>query len=101
MGLLENITKNKIVSGLAIGIGVSIILPKLLPVLAESSKPLLKTVIKGGLLCFEKGKEIVAELSETTEDLWEEVKMEMEAEHFADLEGKNSEAEEEIRASET
>ena len=101
MGLLEDVTKNKVVTGLVIGVGASILLPKLLPVLTESAKPLIKGLMKSGLLCFEKGKEVIAEIGETTEDLWAEVKTELEAEQLADLEEEISEVEEDLSAAES
>ncbi|MEW6427359.1 MAG: DUF5132 domain-containing protein [Thermodesulfobacteriota bacterium] len=100
MGLLENVTKNKVLTGLAIGVGASILLPKLLPVLAESARPLIKGLLKSGVLCFEKGKEMIAEVGESTEDLWAEIKMELEEEQFADLEGEIAEVEEAIGGAE-
>lgn len=85
MGLLEDVTKNKVLTGLAIGFGAAMILPKLLPAIEQAAKPLAKGLMKSGLLFFEKGKEVIAEISETTEDLWAEVKTEVEAEQLADL----------------
>jgi polyhydroxyalkanoate synthesis regulator phasin len=93
VGLLDDITKNKLLTGLAIGVGASILLPKLLPVLEEAAKPLAKGLMKSGLLFYEKGKEVVAEISETTEDLWAEVKMEVEADQLAELKDEITEAE--------
>lgn len=86
MGLLEEVTKKNVVTGVAVGLGVSVILPRLLPILAEAAKPLAKGVMKSGLLCYEKSREIIEEVGETTEDLWAEVKSEMEEKHMADLE---------------
>ena len=51
--------------------------------LAEAAKPLVKGAMKGGLLLFEKGKEMAAEAGEVTEDWWAEVKAEMEEEEPA------------------
>lgn len=86
MGLLEEVTKKNVVTGLVVGLGASIILPRLLPVLTEAAKPLAKGVMKSGLLFYEKSREVVEEIGETTEDLWAEVKAEMEEKHMADLE---------------
>ncbi|MEA3547552.1 MAG: DUF5132 domain-containing protein [Thermodesulfobacteriota bacterium] len=80
MGLLDELIKNKVVKGLAIGAGVYVLAPRLLPVLAETAKPLVKGIMKSGVLCYEEGKEVLAEVGESTEDLWAEVKSEMEEE---------------------
>lgn len=80
---LEDLFKSKIVTGLAIGVGAAVLAPKLLPVLAEAAKPLVKGAMKGGLLLYEKGKEVAAEAGEVTEDWWAEVKAEMGEEEVA------------------
>jgi hypothetical protein len=77
---LDDLFKGKMATGLAIGIGAAVLAPKLLPVLAEAAKPLVKGAMKGGLLLYEKGKEMAAEAGEVTEDWWAEVKAEMEEE---------------------
>ena len=101
MGLLEDVKKSRVLTGIAIGVGASILLPKLLPTLGEAAKPLAKGLMKSGILAFEKGKEVVAEISESTEDLWAEVKTELEAEQLAELKDEVSEAEVEISAAKT
>lgn len=87
MGLLDDIFKEKVVTGLAIGIGAAMLAPKILPILGEAVKPLAKGVIKGGILAFEKGKEAVAEFTEATEDIVAEVKAELEEEGVFGEEG--------------
>lgn len=82
---VDELLKNKVLTGLAIGIGAGMLAPKLLPVLAEAAKPLVKGAMKGGLLLYEKGREIAAEAGEYTEDWWAEVKAEMEEEEAAGL----------------
>ena len=76
MGLLNNAVKGTVLTGLAIGIGVIVVLP----VLAGVAKPLAKAAMKSGLILYNKGKEVVAEVGEVTEDLWAEAKTEAEAE---------------------
>lgn len=86
MGLLEDVAKKNIATGLIVGLGAYFILPRLLPGLSETAKPIVKGVMKSGILCFEKSKEIFEEIRENTEDLWAEVKAEMEEKHSANLE---------------
>ncbi len=76
----DDIFKNKVVGGLAIGIGASILAPVVVSVFSEVGKPLLKATMKSGILLFEKTKELAAEVTETTEDLWAEAKAELEGE---------------------
>jgi hypothetical protein len=80
MGLLDNAVKGTVLTGLAIGIGAAILAPAVLPVLAGVAKPLAKAAMKSGLILYNKGKEVVAEVGEVTEDLWAEAKTEAEAE---------------------
>ena len=81
MGMIDDLFKGKVVTGLAIGVGAAFVAPKILPILGEAVKPLAKGAMKGGMLIYEKGKETVAEVAEMTEDMWAEVKAEMKEEH--------------------
>lgn len=83
MAFFDEVFKGKVVTGLAIGIGAAVLAPKVLPILAEAIRPLAKGAIKGGLLCIEKGKEVAAELTEVTEDIWAEAQAELAEEHAA------------------
>lgn len=78
MPFFENGLRGNILNGLAIGIGAAIIAPALIPVVSSVVKPIAKAVIKGGLLCYERGKESIAELSEMVEDIAAEAKAEIE-----------------------
>lgn len=80
MGFLDNAVKGTVLTGLAIGIGVAVLAPVVLPVLAGVAKPLVKAAMKSGLLLYNKSKEVVAEIGEVTEDLWAEAKTEAEDE---------------------
>jgi hypothetical protein len=70
-------------AGLAIGLGAIILAPIVIPVVAAVAKPLVKAGIKGGLLLFEKSKEVLAETQEMIEDLTAEVKAELHQQHVA------------------
>ncbi len=69
----EGITLGGVVKVLAIGVGVIILAPAVLPAL----KPIAKAAIKGGLMLYEKGKESFSEVGEVVEDLVAEAKAEM------------------------
>lgn len=84
----------EIVEGLGVpGIAAIILLPVLVPVAGKVAKPLAKATIKGGIVLYEKGKGVLAEVGETLEDLVAEAKAEL-----TEAEGKESEA---MEASET
>jgi hypothetical protein len=77
MGLFNNGFKGNLLSGLAFGIGATILAPVVMPVLAAVAKPLAKAAIKGGVLLYERGRETVAEVGEVVEDLVAEAKTEI------------------------
>lgn len=84
MGLFDDVFKGNIGTGLAIGIGAAVLGPIVLPVLSGAAKPLVKAAIKSGILLYEKGKEVYAEMGEVVEDLVAEAKAEIaEAHHEA------------------
>jgi uncharacterized iron-regulated membrane protein len=65
------------VSGLAVGAGVVLLAPVVIPVVGAVLKPLAKAVIKGGIMAYEGAKVSVAETRETIEDLAAEAKSEI------------------------
>ncbi len=77
MALFNNGLKGNILTGLAIGIGASVLAPAVIPVLANVVKPLAKAALKGGIVLYEKGLETFAETKEVVEDLIAEAKAEL------------------------
>lgn len=77
MALFNNGLKGNILTGLAIGIGASVLAPAVIPVLANIVKPLAKAALKGGIVLYEKGLETFAETKEVIEDLVAEAKAEL------------------------
>ena len=77
MALFDNGLKGNILTGLAIGIGVSVLGPTVLPIIVGAAKPLVKAAIKGGIILYDRGKESFAEVGEVVEDLVAEVKAEL------------------------
>jgi hypothetical protein len=71
--LMENAGK----PGLIAGIGAVLLAPIILPVVAGIGKPVAKSIIKGGLVAYEKSKGAIAELGETWEDIVAEAKAEL------------------------
>ncbi|MGD8785296.1 MAG: DUF5132 domain-containing protein [Thioalkalispiraceae bacterium] len=77
---LEDAFKNGTGKGLAIGIGLAILTPVLLPVLARAAKPTARAALKSGMILYEKGQEAIAEFGEVVEDLLAEARAEHEQE---------------------
>ncbi|MDX9786521.1 MAG: DUF5132 domain-containing protein [Desulfobacterales bacterium] len=65
------------VGNIAIGAGVVLLAPVIIPVVGSILKPLAKAIIKGGLLAYEGVKVTIAETKETLEDLAAEAKSEI------------------------
>jgi hypothetical protein len=65
------------VGSLAIGAGVVLLAPVIIPVVGSILKPLTKAIIKGGLLAYEGAKVSIAETKETFEDIAAEAKAEI------------------------
>ncbi|AEH45464.1 hypothetical protein Thein_1604 [Thermodesulfatator indicus DSM 15286] len=84
----EDIIKKEVVTGLSVGLGLAYVLPKLLPVFGQAAKPIIKGMMKGSIIAYEKGRETLAELTETLEDLWAETKAELEEEIASQSGGK-------------
>ncbi len=62
---------------LAVGAGIVLLTPVVLPVIGAILKPMAKAVIKGTLLAYEGAKVSVAETKEALEDITAEAKAEM------------------------
>jgi len=65
------------VSNLALGAGVVLLAPVVIPIVGSMARPLVKAVIKGGLVAYEGAKVSIAEAKETLEDLAAEAKAEV------------------------
>ncbi|BAU06345.1 DUF5132 domain-containing protein [Fischerella major NIES-592] len=63
--------------GIIAGIGAVILAPVVIPVVAGVGKPIAKSLIKGGLVLYEKSKGAFAELGETWEDMVAEARAEL------------------------
>ncbi|MBD2388160.1 DUF5132 domain-containing protein [Cylindrospermum sp. FACHB-282] len=63
--------------GIIVGIGAVLLAPVLIPIVAGVGKPIAKSVIKGGLVAYERSKGAIAELGETWDDIIAEAKSEI------------------------
>ncbi len=63
--------------GIIAGIGAVLLAPVVIPVVAGIGKPIAKTLIKGGITLYEKGRGAFAELGETWEDIVAEARAEL------------------------
>ncbi len=78
MPSIDDVFKSDIARGAAIGIGVATAAAFLLPAV----RPVARAVLKTGLVCFERSRELIAEAGEAFEDLVAEVKADLAAERL-------------------
>ncbi len=74
---MKLIPKSLSVGNLAVGVGVVLLAPVVLPVVGAVAKPLVKATIKGALVTYEGAKVAIAEAKETFEDITAEAKAEI------------------------
>lgn len=65
------------VLGIAAGIGAALLAPVVLPLLGQAGKPIVKNVVKQGMMLYEKGKESIAEVTDAWEDILAEAQYEV------------------------
>ncbi|MEN6441653.1 MAG: DUF5132 domain-containing protein [Syntrophobacter sp.] len=75
----------KLGTGLAIGIGVLVLAPAIVPALAAVVRPIAKASIKSGILLVEKTRELIAEAKETVEDITAEAHAELASERRQEM----------------
>jgi hypothetical protein len=63
--------------GIIAGIGAVLLAPIVVPIVAGIGKPLAKSLIKSGLVAYEKSKGAFAELGETWDDIVAEARAEL------------------------
>jgi len=74
---LEDVFKGgNIVTGLAIGVGATILAPLVAPAVSGMLRPAAKAVIKGGIVAYDWGRQAMAEVSEAASDMAAEVRAE-------------------------
>lgn len=79
MPQVDDLAKNDLARGIAIGVGAAVLIPMAAVALAPYLKPAARTAIKLGILTLEKAREVAAELAETLEDVTAEVQDELRA----------------------
>jgi hypothetical protein len=71
-----SIFKNNLIVGIASGLVAAVIAPVLIPALKKSGRPLAKSLVKGGIMLYDKGRQAVAGAGEVIEDVIAEVQAE-------------------------
>lgn len=77
MALIDDIFKGSTVQGLAIGIGVTILAPVVVPAVTAVLRPLAKGAIKTGIIGYEKGREIAVGAGSSVGSFYSKAKAEV------------------------
>ncbi len=80
---IENVVEDLGVPGIA----AVVLLPVFIPVVTGVGKPIAKAAIKGGIVLYEKGKGVIAEVGESLEDIMAEAKAELAEEQMHQAQG--------------
>jgi len=74
MAFMENIFRGgNLITGVAIGIGIALVAPAVIPAL----RPIAKSIIKAGLIAYDLGRVVLAQLNEQTGDIVAEARAEL------------------------
>jgi hypothetical protein len=71
-----DILKNTFVVGIGAVLAATVLVPALIPAVSTAGRPLAKSLLKGGMMLYEKGREAVAIAGETIEDMMAEIRAE-------------------------
>lgn len=74
MAFIEDVFKSDLGTGLAVGVGVLVLGPIVIPAVAGVARPLLKAAIKGGLIVYDQGKSIAASVKKESGSLLDQGK---------------------------
>ncbi|MDN5869629.1 MAG: DUF5132 domain-containing protein [Nitrococcus sp.] len=74
--LFGEIITGEVAGGVALGVGAAILAPVVLAAASGAGRPLMRAAVKSGIVFYEKGREVGAELGEVVEDFVAEVRAE-------------------------
>jgi hypothetical protein len=80
MALLEGISESlggSLVPNLLIGAAAIVLAPIVVPTVLAGMRPVAKTLVKGGVMAYDKTREMVADVGEQMGDLVAEVRAEL------------------------
>jgi hypothetical protein len=70
--------KSNLAVGITAALAATVLAPLLVPIITVAGRPLVKSLVKGGVILYEKGRETVAGAGEVMEDMIAEVRSELE-----------------------
>ncbi len=71
-----DLLKNNLVVGVGVALAATVLAPALIPAIGSAGRPLAKTLLKGALRLYDRGREALALAGESMEDMLAEVRAE-------------------------
>ncbi len=71
-----DLLKNNVAAGVGIAFAATVLAPILIPAMGRIGRPLTKSLVRGGMLMYEKGREAIAVAGESVEDIMAEIRAE-------------------------
>jgi hypothetical protein len=68
--------KNNVAAGVGLAFAAAVLAPILMPAMGRIGRPVAKSLVRGGMLMYERGREAMAVAGESVEDLMAEVRAE-------------------------
>jgi hypothetical protein len=81
MALFERPSLGSLVTGFALGVGASYLIPDLLPAVGRVTRPAARALLRSGVQLYERSREAAAELGEMAGDMVAEAQAELEQQH--------------------
>jgi hypothetical protein len=81
---IDDLYKNGVPLGIAIGVGATILAKAVIPLLPDlvrAARPGAREALKSGILLMEQGREILAEISEEVEDILAEARSDLQQQY--------------------
>jgi hypothetical protein len=79
MAIIEDMLEGNLGTGLVVGVGALILGPVVTPLISGVAKPLMKTMVKGGIVAYDTAREYLAEAGEFMSDIAAEARAELAA----------------------
>lgn len=76
MALEDMFKGSNIVTGLAIAVGTAVLAPVIGPAVSSILRPAAKTIIKGGIVAYDWGRQAAAQVGEAASDMVAEARVE-------------------------
>ena len=79
MAIIEDMLEGNLGTGLALGVGALILSPVVMPLVSGVARPLMKAMVKGGIVAYDTAREYLAEAGEFVSDIAAEARAELAA----------------------